>query len=90
MATMTESVSLASDLAEKARRFAEQRHCSLDQLAAEALRSYLGLDLEVTPSVREHLQHAMRLGLTPDEYAVRLVKEVRAERRTEREQQSAS
>ncbi len=89
MITPSESVSLAPELAEAARRFAENRHCSLDELADEALRSYIGIDVEQMPSVQEHLQRAMQLGLTPDEYAVRMVKETRRERRAERDQTSA-
>ena len=90
MSSQTAFISLAPDLAEPARLFAERRHCSLDELASEALRSYIGLDVEQSPEVRVHLQRAMSLGLTPDEYAVRLVKEVRAERRAEGQEQSAS
>lgn len=85
MSAQTASIYLAPDLAEKARLFAENRHCSLEELAAEALSSYIGLNAEQNPEVQAHLQRAMELGLTPDEYAVRLVKEVRAEQRFERE-----
>ena len=85
MSILPESVPLAPQIAEAARRFAENRHCSISELTEEALRSYIGLNIDQTPSVQEHLQRAMQLGLTPDEYAVRIVKEVRRERRAERE-----
>jgi hypothetical protein len=90
MSTSSTAVTLASDVVAKARLFAENRHCSLDELADEALRSFIGMQPAPSPEVQKHLDRAMQLGLTVDEYAVRMVKEVRAELRAEGRSESAS
>jgi len=84
------TVSLPEDVLNAARNFASARHRSLDQLTEAALRSFIGLHEGSDPALETNRQEACALGLTPDEYAVYVVKQLRSERRVEQEQASAA
>lgn len=75
------TVTLPEDVVIKARRFAERRHCSTEALVTEAVRNYMGINESADPRIQAALQEAWDLGLTPDEYAVKAVNEVREQMR---------
>jgi hypothetical protein len=86
MATVTDnSVELPAALLEDAKRYAIEEGRPVAALIEEAVRQYLEIDPKLHAMSREFREKARELGLTPDEYAVRMVKEVRAERRASAE-----
>lgn len=82
MSTATQnSVELSAALMEKARRYAAQENRSVDALVDEALRLYMETEPELNAFFRRNRQAAAAQGFTPDEYAQKIVDEIRAEHR---------
>lgn len=85
MATeLKSSVELPSALIEEAYRYAAQEGRPLQALIEEAMRLYMETGPAENAFFRSNREKAKALGLSLDEYATKLVKEARAEKRLER------
>jgi predicted transcriptional regulator len=85
MATLTAtSIELPSNLLAEAKQYAQQENRPVEALIQDALLQYMEVPPHVHARSRRFQEEATALGLTPDEYSVRLVKEARAELRAER------
>ena len=79
--TTAHSIELSPALVRELQDRAEAEGRSVEAVLSDALHEYLEIDPKLRAISLVHRQKAEALGLTNDEYAVRLVKEVRAERR---------
>ena len=79
------SASFPADLQASLQRYAEKNGRSVQEVAEEAVRTFLD-DEEMTDIRRFHALRAETLGLTLDDYVMALVKE---DRRQRRDQQAA-
>jgi hypothetical protein len=84
MATeVANSVDVPAELLSAAKDYAEREGRPVGDLVEEALRLYMEVDPRMHAMSRVHRARAAALGLTPEEYAVQMVKEARAEMRNE-------
>ena len=79
--TNSNPISLPPDLIAAAQQYANAAHQSLSEVAEQALRFYIEVDPELNTLRQFHKEQAASLGLTPEEYVMRLVKESRADER---------
>ncbi len=86
MATVAEnSVSVSAALLQQAKRYAIEEGRPVEALLEEALALYMEVEPRFHMTARMHRQRATEMGLTLDDYVMRVVKESRAEER-ERQQ----
>ena len=82
MATLTQnSVELPASLLAEAKSYAQLEDRAVEALIEEAVRLYMEAEPKQNAFFRTNRAEAKALGYTPEEYAVKVVKEVRAERR---------
>lgn len=74
-------IAFPPDLIAAAEQYAKEAHRSVDEVAEEALRFYVNANPQLNALRQFHKERAASLGLSSDEYVVKLVKEDRAAER---------